>query len=353
MPLEDDLLRMLEAYPRTARALPWRQTRDPYAILVSEIMLQQTRVEKVLPYYERFLGLFPDWAALAGAETDSLLAAWSGLGYYRRARNLQATARAVLELGGVPRDEDGLRRLPGIGPYTAAAVCSIAFNRPALALDGNTLRVLTRYFGLSDDPSRPPVRRDLTRRILPAIPPGRAADLTQALIELGATVCLPQGAPDCGACPLAPGCRARAEGRTRQIPPPRKRRRAERILQASAVLLRGGRVLLGRNQRAGLLEDLWECPGVDARPTQTPLQSLQDHLESLGLATRLLPLGEVRHAITFRSIRCEVFQGGIEGDVPLDGNPDWAWVPPEDLGAWPVPSSTRKVLDLAAQRSAL
>jgi A/G-specific adenine glycosylase len=351
MPLDDDLLRMLEAYPATARALPWRQTRDPYAILVSEVMLQQTRVDKVLPYYQRFLGLFPDWASLARADTDALLAAWSGLGYYRRVRNLQSAARAVLELGGVPQDEDDLRRLPGVGPYTAAAVCSIAFNRPALALDGNTLRVLTRYFGLSDDPSRPSVRRDLTLRVLPAIPPGRAADLTQALIELGATVCLPQGAPDCEACPLAPGCQARAEGRTRQIPPPRKRRRTERLLWATAVLVRGGRVLLGRNQREGILEDLWECPGVDARPTRSPLQALQDHLESLGLSTRLHPLGEVRHAITFRSIRCQVFQGRIEGDVPLDGNPDWAWVSPEELGARPVPSSTRKILELAAQKS--
>jgi len=353
MPLEDDLLRLVEAYPATARVLPWRQTRDPYAILVSEVMLQQTRVDKVLPYYQRFLELFPDWACLAGAETDSLLAAWSGLGYYRRARNLQATARAVLQRGGVPQDEEGLRRLPGVGPYTAAAVCSIAFNLPALALDGNTLRVLTRYLGVSEDPSRAPVRRDLTRRVLPAIPAGRAAELTQALIELGATVCLPQRAPDCEACPLAPGCQARAHGWTRQIPPPRKRRRTEPVMQASAVLLRGGRVLLGRNQRAGLLRDLWECPGVDAQPTQTPLQALQDHLEALGLSTRLVPLGEVRHAITFRTIRCLVFRGGIDGDIPLDGHPDWAWVPPEDLGAWPVPSSTRKVLELAAQQSRL
>ncbi len=349
MSLSEDLRRLLEDHLNRARALPWRQTRDPYAILVSEVMLQQTRVEKVLPYYERFLELFPDWTALAGAEPAALLAAWAGLGYYRRARNLQATAQAVLERGGIPQDEAGLRELPGIGPYTAAAVRSIAFNQPALALDGNTLRVLARYFALPEDPSRPHWRRELTRRILPAIPPGRAGDLTQALIELGATLCLPQGSPRCEVCPLRGGCQARAQGRTREIPPPRPRRRLEELLRASVILRREGRILLGRNQRAGLLEDLWECPGVDAVPGKPPLEALHELLESLGVPARLQPLGEIRHAITFRRIRCLVFQGCLDrgGEVPLEDHPDWAWVSPDSLGGWPIPSSTRKILELA------
>ena len=347
-PVHDDFARLVEHYAAHHRPLPWRQTRDPYAILVSEVMLQQTRVETVLPYYDRFLARFPDWAALAAAEEPELLAAWSGLGYYRRARNLQAVAREVLARGGrLPEEEEELRALPGLGPYTAASVASIAFGRPAVALDGNAWRVLLRYFGILDDPTRPAVRRALVDRVRPAIPPARAGEFTQAVMELGATLCPPSGEPRCLLCPLAGGCRARAGGLTSRIPPPRKRKPTEQVQRAAAVLVRDGRVLLTRDQRAGLLEGLWECPGVDVPPGRKPLEALEAGLGALDLRARLSHLGEVRHAITFRDIRCQVFRGEPEGPG-LPGE-DRAWVERERLDGWPLPSSTRRILEQAGE----
>lgn len=348
MPETADFRLLVEGYAASARPLPWRQTRDPYAILVSEIMLQQTRVEAALPYYHRFLARFPDWGALAAADEQDLLAAWAGLGYYRRARNLQRTARAVLARGGsLPEDEAELQALPGIGPYTAAALASIAFGRPAVALDGNALRVLLRYHGVDGDPTRTSVRRDLVQRVRPHIPEGRAGDFTQALIELGATLCAPAGRPGCGRCPLAGGCRARAEGRTGEIPAPRRRRAVERVFRAAAVLTHEGRVLLVRGQREGLLEGLWECPTVDVPRQGDPSGALADGLARLGHQAPLTPVGEVRHAITFRAIRCAVFRGPAQEPGP--DREDLAWVAPAELGGWPLPSSTRRILELAGE----
>jgi len=346
-----DFLRLVEHHAAVARPLPWRQTRDPYAILVSEVMLQQTRVETVLRYYAGFLERFPDWASLATADPQDLLAAWAGLGYYRRARSLQATARAVLERGGaLPEEETELRDLPGLGPYTAAAMASIAFNRPALALDGNTLRVLLRYFGLEVDPTRASTRRELTTRVLGAVPPGRAGDFTQALIELGATLCTPMRPPRCSDCPLAAGCLARQRGLTDRIPRARRRPPTRTVHRAAAVLEREGRLLLGRDQRHGLLEGLWECPGVDLPEPREAQERLESALAARGLGVALHPLGEVRHAITFREIRCQVFAGRpeTEGDLP-EG---WAWVDPERLAGLPLPSSTRRILALAGESRA-
>lgn len=346
MPPSADVRRLLQHYRAHARALPWRETRDPYAILVSEVMLQQTRVEAVLPYYRRFLERFPDWAALAAASEQDLLAAWAGLGYYRRARNLQKTAQAVLERGSLPEDEEGLRELPGIGPYTAAALASLAFGRPAVALDGNAFRVLLRYFGMLADPAKPATRRELTERTRPLIPPDDAGDFTQAVMELGATICIPVGAPRCPRCPLAAGCEARRQALTGAIPPPRRRRATERLARAAAVLTRDGRVLLVQDQRDGLLEGLWECPAVDVPDGVPPQQALQDLLAAKGWRAPLEPLGEVRFGITFRDIRCTVFRGSPDHEA--DG-PGAAWVPRERVGEWPMPSSTRKILALAEE----
>lgn len=345
MPSPVDIRRMLEHYRAHARSLPWRETRDPYAILVSEIMLQQTRVEAVVPYYRRFLQRFPDWRSLAGASEQDLLAAWSGLGYYRRARNLQRTAHAVCERGGLPEDEPGLRELPGIGPYTAAALASLAFGRPAVALDGNAFRVWLRYLGWQADPARPATRRDLTARLLPAIPPDAAADFTQAVMEVGATICIPVGAPRCPRCPLAGGCEARRRGLADLIPPPRRKRQTERLRRAAAVLVRDGRVLLVQGQREGLLEGLWECPSVDVA-SGDPEALLQAWLRERGWRARLEPRGELRFGITFRDIRCEVFRGALEEQADSPGG---SWVPREELAARPMPSSTRRILQLAGE----
>ena len=196
-------------YEAAKRDLPWRRTTDPYAITVSEVMLQQTQVVTVIPYYERWLKLFPTWRALAGADEKAVIKAWEGLGYYRRARNLQALAKAVTAAGGkMPRSEEGLRALPGIGPYTAAAVGSIAFGLPLAVLDGNVMRVLARLLALSDDISRPQTRvklQEIANAFLDRKNPSRH---NQAVMELGATICLPRN-PMCLICPLNQGCRGR------------------------------------------------------------------------------------------------------------------------------------------------
>lgn len=309
--------RLIEHYRQTRRDLPWRRRRDPYAILVSEIMLQQTRVEVVLGYYEQFLERFPSAEALAAASSEELHAAWSGLGYYRRARNLQAACRAVVEQGGFP---DDLRSLPGVGEYTAAALASIAFDRPALALDGNAIRVLWRFLALSQDPARASARRELTRQVLPAIPLEAAADFTQALMELGALVCKPQN-PCCMVCPLESDCQGKL--RWRELPPPPPRQRVELVEWQAYVLVRPGQVWLEQAGPGELMEGLWLCP-ANAPPGVT-----------------VEPVGKVRHGITFRKITCQVFRGSYAGGQR------GRWVDFLQLGDFPLPSFTRKVLSAA------
>lgn len=304
--------RLLEHYRRTRRDLPWRRRKDPYAILVSEIMLQQTRVEVVLGYYDRFLERFPTAAHLAAATPDELHAAWAGLGYYRRARNLQAACQAVAEQGGFP---DDLRSLPGVGEYTAAALESIAFDRPALALDGNAIRVLWRYLALSGDPLKASSRRELTARVLPEIPPEAASDFTQALMELGALVCKPQN-PGCLACPLESDCQGKA--RWRELPPAGPKLRSEEVTWNAYVLLSRDRVLLERPGPGQLMEGMLVCPSS---------------LPPGGVAE---PVGVVRHGITFRKITCHVFRGTCGGPGE--------WVGLGRLRDAALPSFTRKVL---------
>ncbi len=310
--------RLVAWYREQRRDLPWRRRSDPYAILVSEIMLQQTRVEVVRAYYARFLERFPDCASLAAASSEELHAAWAGLGYYRRARNLQAAARVVVERGGFPSDRAGLLALPGVGEYTAAALESIAFDRPALALDGNAIRVLWRFLALEGDPRRPRVRRDLAARIEPVIEaPG---DFTQALMELGATLCKSAN-PTCLTCPLADDCAGRL--RWRELPPSPPAQRSLEVDWSAAVLLRPGQVFLEKARPGELLEGMWCCP---------PAERLKSELEMVGT---------VRHAITFRRITCRVYRG--QGEPPERGE----WVDLEDLAHRALPAFTRKVLRTA------
>lgn len=310
--------RLIAWYREQRRDLPWRHRSDPYAILVSEVMLQQTRVEVVLAYYERFLERFPDCSSLAAASSEELHAAWAGLGYYRRARNLQAAARAVVEWGGFPGDRQGLLALPGVGEYTAAALESIAFGRPALALDGNAIRVLWRFLALEGDPRQARVRRDLAARVEPLIDaPG---DFTQALMELGATLCKPTH-PACLACPLVDHCAGKL--RWRELPPPPPARPSQEVEWSAAVLLRPGQVFLEKAEPGELLEGMWRCP---------PAERLEGELELVGT---------VRHAITFRRITCRVYRG--QGQAPGRGE----WVDLEDLTQRALPALTCKVLRTA------
>jgi A/G-specific adenine glycosylase len=341
---------LLSWYRANRRDLPWRRTRDPYAVWISEAMLQQTRVETVIPYYERFLARFPDVPALAAAEPDAVLSAWAGLGYYSRARNLHRAARELASRGcaRLPDTAEGLRELPGVGRYTAGAVASIAFDRPEPVVDGNVARVLTRLYGIREDPKRPAVAARLWQ-LAGALACGPSpGDLNQALMELGALVCTPR-APRCPACPLRRGCAARRAGDPEALPV-KARKPAPRAVEAVAALIRRrGRVLAVRRPPRGLLGGLWELPGGDLAPREEPEAGLRRALaERTGLAlTRAEKRGEVRHLFTHRSLRLHVFGCDTsEGRVHLNGFDAHRWLSPSALSDLPQATLTRKALTL-------
>lgn len=257
---------LLAWYGANKRDLPWRRTDDPYCIWISEIMLQQTRVEAVKRYYTRFLEAFPDVQALADAPEEQLLKLWEGLGYYSRARNLQKAARVIVsEYGGrMPSDAARLRKLPGIGDYTAGAVASIAFGLPEPAVDGNLLRVLSRADACFDDITNPAVKKNWSERLRSSIPrePERASAFTQAMIELGATVCVPNGEARCSVCPLMPRCLAAQQGLTDALPV-KGEKKPRRVEVKTVLLIRDGeRTVLHKRPDRGLLAGLYELPNL-------------------------------------------------------------------------------------------
>ena len=254
---------LLPWYAQTGRDLPWRRTRDPYRIWLSEIMLQQTTVAAVIPRYERFLAAFPDVAALATAPVERVVEAWAGLGYYSRARNLHAAAHKVMsDHGGrFPADLAALQALPGIGRSTAGAILSIAFDLPAPILDGNVRRVLCRLFAWLDDPRGSAAERRLWEWAEALTPEQAPHDYAQAIMDLGATICVPR-TPRCELCPLVGLCLARREGVERELPRKRVAKAVPTVIQAALVLHRKGRVLVRRRPLHGLLGGLWEFPTV-------------------------------------------------------------------------------------------
>jgi A/G-specific adenine glycosylase len=260
---------LLKWYGDHKRDLPWRHTQDPYRIWISEVMLQQTRVAAVIPYYERFLALFPDAAALASAPEQKLLAAWAGLGYYSRARNLRKAARAIVELSHFPDDYAALRELPGVGDYTAAALASIAFGRPHAALDGNVARVLGRMLAERGDIKSQAVRNNLRALAGALLDPKQPGEFNQALMELGATVCVPKR-PLCGACPVRPYCLARRQGLENQLPAGAGRPSASRRKKHLLVIEKENKILLWqRPADSSRLAGFWELPELESIPGAT------------------------------------------------------------------------------------
>lgn len=301
---------LVKWYRAARRDLPWRRTRDPYAIWISEVMLQQTRVDTVIPYYERFLQNWPTAAALAAADPEDVRASWSGLGYYRRARLMMDAAAVIAadHAGELPRSVDALRALPGFGRYTAGAVASIAYDLPAPAVDGNTSRVLARINGIRGDVSKGPPNQQVwsaATALAGESPAESAGDLTQALIELGATVCTTVN-PGCGRCPVTPWCTAQREGMTGDIPPPRKRAARKRIEVTAIVALPGpGRIVLEQRPDGGILAGLWSPPLLDGHLEP---DSAADEAERrwgwvLDGATEA---GSVKHVLTHRDIMMQL-----------------------------------------------
>lgn len=256
---------LLAWYRRHKRDLPWRRSRDPYHIWVSEIMLQQTRVDTVIPYFHRFIDQFPTTEALASAPEEEVLKAWEGLGYYSRARNLQSAVREVQERygGKVPSTKDDVFSLRGVGPYTAGAILSIAYNLPEPAVDGNVMRVLSRYFLIEEDIMKGSTRVRMEQLAKELIPEGAASDFNQALMELGALVCTPKS-PQCLICPVLAGCAGREAGMEEALPvkkkakPPRPERRVAALIEGAGD--HAGRVLVRQRPQEGLLARMWELP---------------------------------------------------------------------------------------------
>jgi A/G-specific adenine glycosylase len=324
---------LLGWFNRNRRALPWRQTTDPYRVWVSEIMLQQTRAAVVSPYYERFLHRFPDVAALARAGEAELLASWSGLGYYSRARNLQKAAQQIVTDHKCrwPERAQDWEALPGVGPYTAAAVASIAFGEPVAVLDGNVARVMARLTNHAGDLRAPRVRQELRESAQKLLDRKNPGAFNQALMELGATVCLPRS-PQCSSCPVTAWCEARHLGLEKQVPVKLARQATVDVRLEVALLERGGpadrEVLLQqRPAHLSLMPGFWELPEPAA----------------LGLSHRR-QLGTFQHAITHHNYTVGVVRGRLSGPQPASCE----WVAQASLAALPLATITRKALLLAA-----
>ncbi len=336
--------RLLIWYRKNRRDLPWRRTRDPYAIWIAETMLQQTQVRTALPYYRRFLRAFPGVETLDRASKDDVLALWSGLGYYRRAENLKRAARIIArEHGGkIPREFDSLRSLPGVGAYTAGALMSIAFNRPYPALDGNARRVLTRLFGVKGE-------KDLHTIASRAARCARPGEWNQALMELGAATCIARD-PHCPLCPLRRFCAAWRSGRTREKAPPAAARAAEKVQWPVVVIQKKQKVLLRRRPAAVLLGRLWEVPGGERKKGESLRAALARHLNGLGgIAGQSCFVGEVRHSITHRRIRAPVFLL-FQPKKEIRPGRGWRWAPLSSLRRYPISSLSLKAIKLVTQR---
>lgn len=347
--------RLLAWYDAGHRELPWRAAQgraDPYRVFLAEVMLQQTRVETVAPYYERFLARFPTLEALAAAEEEDVLALWSGLGYYARGRNLLRAAReALARHGGVPASLADLAALPGVGPYTAGAVASIAFAIPAPAVDGNVSRVLARLFRVEGEPSARPFRTRIAALAAALVagpgrgraPAPRPGDVNQALMDLGATLCA-RAAPACGRCPLGPRCEARRSGDAARLPAPRRRAAPRPLVLACGIVRRQDALLLARRPRAGLFGGLFAPPAAEVPAGADPRAVLARVLAGEhGLRCAVKgELASCERTLTHRALTLVAFR--CEPERPVRAGGPLRWAAPAELGGLGIPSAVRALL---------
>lgn len=340
---------LLSWYHRHRRDLPWRNTTDIYRIWVSEVMLQQTQVTTVIPYYHRFLRRFPDILSLSRAGEEEVLKLWEGIGYYNRCRNLHRAARMVESAfaGKIPRSPDRFRRLPGVGPYIEAAVMSIAVGLPLPAVDGNVLRVYTRLMGIDDDIRRSSTRKRITGELARIIPADAPGDFNQAVMELGALICIPRS-PRCLKCPLRRVCRARINGRTGDIPRRSPRAPVPEYSVSIAVILRGNKFFIQKRAPEGHLAGMWEFPGGKAREGETPEQALRREIrEELDIDVDVIKkVAEVRHAYTHFKIDLHVFLCRSEAVEfrPLRHQP-FKWITVRQIDQYPFQAANHKFFE--------
>ncbi len=341
--------KLLAWYRKNARHdLPWRKTRDPYAIWISEAMLQQTQVKKVIPHYRKFLKRFPTVRALGKTPLTDVVDAWSGLGYYSRAKNLHAAAGKVCrEYGGsLPETAVELLKLPGIGRYTAGAIASIAFDRPEPILDGNVIRVLCRVFCIRQDPRQPAIQRKLWRLSSQLVPKESPGIFNQALMELGALRCTPRS-PECPGCPLNSLCLARQRGLQGKVPPARVSASRKKISYLCGILEKNGKVLVARRPLEGLLPGLWEFPGGEKEPRESDEAALRRILQSRGVKVEAVrPLVTCEQTLTHRQIRIRAFLCQWRGlRLKSIGYPETRWVSRGKLLKVPWTAGMRQVAE--------
>jgi len=341
--------RLLAWYDEHRRDLPWRNTTDPYSVWISEVMLQQTQVQTVIPYYLKFLNRFPSITALAEADIDALLQLWAGLGYYSRARNLQKAARIILDQfkGEFPQSYSDVVALPGIGRYTAAAIVSIAFGQPYAVLDGNVSRVLARVLRVSGDPKSPVVQRWLWAAAEQLLPPARPGDFNQAVMELGATVCSPHQ-PRCLVCPWTRECLARRYGLQELLPERMRRTKTRRSFEAAIVIHYRGRFLIARRSSQQLLEGFWEFPSVEVGGKRGAASMVSRMVaERFGLKIKTLePLITIKHSITSRRIELQVFQAKLTTSVGSRLNKtDHRWVRLREMARYAFAAASQRIVD--------
>lgn len=334
--------RLLSWYEAHRRDLPWRRTSDPYQIWVAEVMLVQTQVDTVVPYYRRFLERFPDVESLAAADLDDVLKAWEGLGYYARARNLHKAAGIIVERHGgeLPRDEKNLRALPGIGPYVAAAIRAIAFDDPVLAVDGNVRRVLSRLNDLAD-----PSDRIIKGHGGPLVAE-RPGDVNQALMDLGSAICTPRS-PRCDVCPIESACLARANGTAAERPGRRAARKRPHYDIAVGVVWRGDEILIAKRAPEGLLGGLWEFPGGKQEPGESLEAAVVREVgEEVGVEVEPgARIAAVDHAYSHFEITLHAFHCRYRAGTPRPlGCQEVKWVRPEELDRYAFPAANRRVL---------
>jgi len=335
-------------YQQEKRDLPWRDTQDPYRILVSEFMLQQTQVKTVIPYYQRWIKSFPTARVLARAREASVLKHWEGLGYYSRARNLHRSAKMIVKefQGNVPDTWDEILKLPGVGRYTAGAVLSIAFNQNVPVLDGNVKRVLSRLFCIRENGANPASENRLWQVAGNLVPSGAPGDFNQALMELGATVCLPQ-IPLCPLCPLNAVCRAKRDGVQEQFPPAKIKTAAKKIEVSAAVIQRNGKTYIQQRPQKGLMGGLWEFPGGKIEKGESPEKCLEREItEELGVQVSIKKkIMTIKHSYTQFRVTLHVFICVLKsGRIRATSCDQWKWVSLKNINQYPFPAANVKIL---------
>ncbi|HWA77782.1 MAG TPA: A/G-specific adenine glycosylase [Polyangiaceae bacterium] len=346
---------LLAWYDQVRRDLPFRRTRDPYAIWVSEVMLQQTQVSTVLPYFERWMQRFPNVTALARASEDEVLHAFQGLGYYSRARALRRAAQAVVErfAGELPKSVAELLSLPGVGPYSAGAIASIAFEARVPVVDGNVIRVLCRLFGLDGDPARAPLKQELWRIADELVPESRPGDYNQALMELGALLCTPKK-PDCSACPLSRTCAANAAGNQESLPRLAPRPQVTEVHMAAALVFRAGRVAVVKlSADAPRWASMWQFPAVEVERGETPAAAAARAARKVaGVAAQVeSEVARVKHSVTRYRITVDAFRclAAEHSDAAGKGIEQLVWRKPAELTAIAMPAAHRRLARVAAE----